>query len=102
VEICLHKNNTFIIHIRAVKSLHLSPDEHRNLSTFITGRREWNPLHRNKTFASNTTGLWGLNPEEAVLVGEETCGYGDDGDDDVGDGGCWIPVTHFHPRCRDS
>lgn len=103
MEICLHKDNTFVSHIRAVKSIHLSPDEHRNFSTLITDRRDWNHLRRNKKFAWNTAGLLGLVPEEAVLVGEETCGYGDDGDDgDVGDGGCWIPVTHFHLRCRDS
>lgn len=103
VEICLHKDNTSISPIRAVKLIHLSPDEHSNLSTLITGRREWNPLRRNKKFAWNTAGLQGLDPEVAVLVGEETCGYGDDdGDDDVGDDGCWIPVTHFHLRYRES
>ena len=102
VEICLHNDNTSMSHIRAVKSIHLSPKEHRKLSTLFTGRRELNPLRRSKKFAWNTVGLQDLDPEGAVLVGEETCGYGDDGDDDVGDGGCWIPVTHFHLRCRDS
>lgn len=83
--------------------MHLTLDDHRNLSTLITGRRGWNPLRRNKKFAWSTAGLQGLDLEEAAFVGAETCGYGDDGDDDdVGDGGCWIPVTHFHPRCTDS
>lgn len=85
-----------------LRSINFSPDEHRNLSILIIGRRAWNPLHRSKKSAWNTACLLGSDPEVADPVGAETCGCGDDGGDDVGDGGCWTPVTHFHPRCRNS